>query len=594
MRRSEADVKTRITEIRTLYDPLRGERARIRAIMDGGVGGLRALLGQRLKLNTTDIPAMNMFETGSNRLAHVLGRPPSIKTDPYPPSRGLDREHQQARAEKRARIVASYDHRRLSTQLGYQARWLPGYGYAVFVITERRDTKGNRYPVTEIRDPYTSLPGFWSPGEPPEEMLTTRRVPIETLKRIYPERAGDLDGLTSGSVHAAMSWGTADDASRHGVEVVEYHDFEGTYLYVDGISTFLDKIENPLTTGPRFEVVRRATFNLLVGQYNNAIGLLAHMAKLNVLSLIATEDSVNRETNIYGGITNQDYQRGRKAVNYFPQGAKVERPQGDFPVGAMEQINRLENQLRIQTAYPRDQDGLPPTSYTTGRGTDTLRAPAGDMVEEYQRSLSIALENIDARRLEWDEIMYPEGSKPMNGVLGGTGYVEDYNPSKDIAGQWLVRREYGPMAGIDEPSKIVAGIQLLQAGILSREDFRAMMHNLGDLDLVRDNVRRERAEETLWTLLEQAGMSQDPAEQQQAKLIATKIFANPDKAGEELEKFFTAEEPQPSPEEQAMLAAAQPGPEFAGQQPPDVTTVLSQLGQQGGIKGGIQTVGRVA
>jgi hypothetical protein len=311
------------------------------------------------------------------------------------------------------------------------------------------------------------------------------------------------------------------------------------------------------------------------------------------MSLIATEDSINRETNIYGGIIGKDYKRGRKSVNYFPLGAKVERPQGDFPVGAMEQINRLENQLRIQTAYPRDQDGISPNSYATGRGIDTLRAPTVDLVEEYQRSLGIALEKIDARRLEWDELMYPEGTKPMAGVYAGAGYIDKYSPKKDIAGQWHVRREYGPMAGIDEPSKIVAGVQLLQAGVISVEDFRAMLHNLGDLDLVRDNVRRDRTEQVLWQVLEQAGLSEDPAERQRARLILTKIFRDPSRAGEELEKFFTAEEPQPSPEEQAMLAAAAGGPPQPGGLPPDVTTVLSQLGQSGGIKGGIQTVGRV-
>jgi hypothetical protein len=121
-----------------------------------------------------------------------------------------------------------------------------------------------------------------------------------------------------------------------------------------------------------------------------------------------------------------------------------------------------------------------------------------------------------------------------------------------------------------------------------------MMHNLGDLALVRDNVRRDQAEAALWAMLQTASVSEDPNEKREARLILAKIFANPADAGEELEKFFTAAEPQPSPDEQAMIGAGPgSGPAFPGQRPPDVTTVLSQLGQQGGIKGGVQTVGRL-
>ena len=591
--KSEAEVLARITEIRTLYEPINPQRHRIRAIMNGGVDGLRALLGNRIQLDTTDIPAVNFFETGSNRLAHVLGRSPSIKTDPYPTARGLSREDQTNKAAMRARIVASYDHERLDGQLGFQSRWLPGYGYAIFVVTDRIDTEGNRYPVTEIRDPYTSQPGFWTHDEDPDEMITTRFVPVETLKRIYPDSTNDLDKIGAGTF-AALTSGTNRDVHQVGVEVVEYHDYDATYVTVPSITKFLDVVDNPLTSGPRFIIARRPSFDLLLGQYNNAIGLLGHLAKLNVLALISTEDSVFRETNISGGIVGKKYKRGRFAVNYFPQGAEVSRPQGDFPVGAMEQINRLEKQLRIQTAYPMDQDGLSPNSFATGKGIDTLRAPAADMVEEYQRIFSVALQKLDTRRLEWDVQMYPEGSKPMHGVYAGSGFIEMYTPKTDIGRQWQTRREYGPMAGIDEPSKIVAGVQLLQAGVISVEDFRAMLHGLGDLDLIRDNVRRDRTEESLWRAIDQAAVSEDPREKREAFLLLTKIFANPDKAGEELEKFFTAEEPQPSPEEQAMLQASQGAPPQLGQTPPDVTTVLSQLGQQGGIKGGIQTVGRVA
>jgi hypothetical protein len=584
---SETLVKERINLVRHSYRELEEDRHRVRAIIDGGPDGLRALLGNRLKLRDRDIPALNMFESGATRLAHDLGRPPDTKADPFPTARGLTQEDQQNKADKRVRIVESYDHRRLERQLRVQARWLPVYAYCVWVITERIDSEGNRYPVREIRNPYTSYPAWWSFDEQVDEMVTVRRVPPMTLAALYPDKKSKIEEHTGS--FSTLYTADAYSLSRPGVEVIEYHSMEGTWIMMDGGDTLLDRADNPLTTGPKFAIGRRPTVNRMIGQYNNAIGLMSHMAKLNVLALIATEDSVFRETNIEGGLENVKYERGRFAVNYLPPGASVSRPTGDFPVAAFEQINRLERQLRIQTQYPVDQDGQSPLSFATGEGIDRLTASGDKMVGEYRAILSETLEWLDSKSLEWDVQMYPDGTKPLHGIHDGEAFFEDYTPAKDIGLQWQIRREYGPMAGIDEPTKIVAGLQLLQANVIDLDTFRQMLHNLGQLDKIRDNVRRDRAERGMFDALE-FRMSQGDGT---AALVFAEIFKDPDEAGTTLTKFFTPEEPQISPEEEEFLGQGG-GPPGAGQQLPDVQTVLSQLSQGGDVGGGgVQTVGRV-
>lgn len=585
---SNSAVMERVNLIRNSYTDLHDDRRRIRAIIDGGPDGIKALLGERVKIKSNDIPALNMFESGATRLAHDLGRAPDTKADAFPPARGLTAEDQRNKADKRIRIVKSYDHKRINKQLRFQSRFLPVYAYAVWVITERVDSEGNRYPIAEIRDPYHSYPAWWTQDEEVGELVTVRKVPPITLARMYPhatdaieKQVGSLD-----SVYLTDSW--AND--RPGIEVVEYICMDGSYSMMASGDVMLDHSENPLTTGPKFEIARRPTINRLVGQYNNAIGLMAHMAKLNVLALIATEDSTFRETNIIGGMESIKYQRGRFATNYLPAGARVERPTGDFPVGAFEQINRLEKQLRIQVQYPVMQDGQSPMSYTTGQGIDRLDASSDKMVMEYRDILGESLENLDAKRLEWDEQMYPNGTKPMHGVHDGTAFFEDYTPSKDIKRQWQTRREYGPMAGIDDPTKIVAGLQLLQAGVIDMETFREMLHSLGQLDLIRDGVRRDRSEAALFSTLEMRAQQGDP----EATLMLAKIFKDPDNAGREIAKFFTPEEPEMSPEEEAFLQQGQQGQQGAPGGAPDVMTALTQLSQGGGTAGGgVQTVGRM-
>ena len=172
--KSTAQVLERISAIRLAYEPLHTDRYRIRAIMNGGPDGLKALLGNKVNLNSSDLPALNTFLSGVTRLAHTLGKVPDVKTDPEPTARGLTKEKQQEKADKRGRIVRHYDGMRLAKQMRQHSRWLPGLGYATWVLTEYEDFEGNLYPIAESRDPMNSYPGFWSHTDDPTEMITVR------------------------------------------------------------------------------------------------------------------------------------------------------------------------------------------------------------------------------------------------------------------------------------------------------------------------------------------------------------------------------------------------------------------------------------
>ena len=49
----------------------------------------------------------------------------------------------------------------LELQLPQVARWLPGYGFVVWVITSKQDANGNMYPCAELRNPYDCFPGYY-------------------------------------------------------------------------------------------------------------------------------------------------------------------------------------------------------------------------------------------------------------------------------------------------------------------------------------------------------------------------------------------------------------------------------------------------
>lgn len=589
---SRDEVLERTDQLRRLNQPLVADRERIRAIMNGGRAGIKALLGQKAAaaMDTDDFPVVHLLDSGLARLAQRLGRAPDLKVDAR---KDRDSEREKNRAEKRRRIVSAYDHNsRLELDLPQAARWLPGYGFCAWVIREREED-GHLYPHAELRDPYDCYPGPWGPNQQPVELAVARTADASRLTRQYPELRSAVEAAgnqTRVFRPADNSW---EQTGNGGIALVEYYDESGTYLLAPDYDLVLESFPNPLKTGPRFVIAKRYSFDRLVGQYAHVVGLMAMMAKLNVLSVIAAEDSVFRETNVFGEMESQKYSRGRFAVNHFSPGTRVEKPVGDVAFQVFGQIDRLERQLRVGANYSELEDAQSPTAWATGQGLDRLGAASDANISEYQTALRHALEMLDSKRLEWDEQLYGGDRKPLVTYVSGEAVTENYEPKADIAGDYRTRRVYGVMAGWDEPAKIVTGLQLLQGRIIDTETMRENLHGLENGPRVAARIRAEESEQALLSLLQQKSLEGDPA----ATLALVEIYQSPDQIQSILAKFFTPQEPQLAPEEQAYLAQAQSQGGLAdlaeAGPPPSVATVLSRVEGSGATEGGVQTVGRL-
>ena len=130
------------------------------------------------------------------------------------------------------------------------------------------------------------------------------------------------------------------------------------------------------------------------------------MAKINIMSVIAMEDAVFTETNVVGEIESGQYRKGRFAVNYLTPGSQVVKPVNNLPYQLFEQVGRIERDLRVVAGYPVQDDAISPNSFVTGRGLEELQSGVSLMVREYQQVLSKALEDVDYKRLELDEVLF--------------------------------------------------------------------------------------------------------------------------------------------------------------------------------------------
>lgn len=554
-------------------------RDRVRSIMNGGSNGIAALLGNDAKNYDTDLPIPNLINSGLEHLAQKLGRMPDIKVDSY-----ADSERAKGKAEKLERIVSSLDkNSKMDMQMPQAARWLPGYGFCVWIIRQKMSPDGIMYPHAELRDPYDCYPGYYGPDQDPKELALIRLVPTAVIKQMYPQAQVMVDessqfpsGYSKFKYHDGFqrSW---DNQLADGVELVEYYNEEGTYVFLPDTKQILDYTPNPLKSGPRFVISKRFSFDRLTGQYDHVLGLMAAMAKINVLSIIAMEDSVFTETNIIGELESGNYKRGRLSVNYLSPGSQVSKPPNNIPYQLFTQIDRIERQLRVGSSYPVSDDAISPNSFVTGRGLQELLSSVDLNVKEYQLSLKTAMEELDYKRLEMDEALNGQTKKPMAGYLNGTAYAEQYTPATDINGMYKTRRIYGVMAGFDEPTKIVSGLQLLQAGIIDKETLQENMDGLDNVQKINDRILKDEAERTLFETLKIQASQGD----EKATMALVQIYKNPNSMQKILDKFYTAEDPEIPEPEAALLGQDLGGGELAVPQgpAPDIRSLLLGGGQ---------------
>ena len=576
------EIQYQITQLHYDNQSAYSTRGRIRAIMNGGPDGILALLGDQIKgFQDFQIPVPNLMMSGLEHLSQKIGRIPNLKVD-VPNNKDSDRAR--AKADKIARIVTSYDDtQKLDLQMPQVGRWLPGYGFAVWVIREKKGPDGTPYPCAELRDPYNCFPGYFGADQQPKEMAIVRRVPKESLAQVYPKYAEKImakDGYETNALGIGNAYASAytdsyngswANSNGEGDLVAEYYNEEGTYVFHMSSGTILDFIPNPLDSGPAFVIAKKFAFDKLQGQYDQIIGLMASMAKINVMSIIAMEDAVFTETNISGEIESGQYRKGRFAVNYLAPGTQVSKPASNVPYQIFQQIDRIERQLRVGGSYPVSDDSQSPLSFATGRGLEELGASMSLMIREYHTVMADAAEMIDFKRLEWDEKMYGGSSKQLSGYYKNTFFSETYDPEKDIAGAYKTRRVYGAMAGYDEPQKIVTGLQLLQAGIIDTQTLQENLDGLDNIVRVNERITKEKAEKVLFDSL----LAQAQQGDAKATMAVIQIRKNPDDMSTILDKFYTAEDPEIPEQEQELLGGATLPPQGA---PPGIAQLLQGMG----------------
>lgn len=588
------DVCHRVDELRSLNAEGFRQREKIRDIMNGGNAAYERITGNEYHPDADDLPMVNMMLMANRRLAQKLGAKPDVKIDPP-----ATRDHQRARryAEKRERIIESWDRAaKLKLQLLQNGRWLPGYGFTPWTISQKKDINNDPYPHMSIRDPFNAFPGQWGIEQQPRDIAFLHHMTEAKFAQLYPDVAEDIlsqnrDGtyerigrgivLDTTALDDRGSWG---NQSSQGVEIYEYVNENGTWWVLPKHKELLEFVPNPLSTPP-FYVLKRVSFDKLKGQYDHTVGLMAAITRMNILMLMATEEAVFAETNIYGETMSGDYEQGHNATNKMMPNSKVEKLNTRIPFEVFRESGKLEAAMRQAASYTEMDDGVSPNSFVTGRGLDELKGAVNNEVEEYQVINEDGLIELDGKRFQWAEVLYGGRKLKMDGVRQGAPFSETYKPTTHIDGNYLTRREYGMMATWDEPTAIIGGLNLLEAGIISRSDVRENIKGIKNHLKSAERVRDEQIESALLAGL-QAG-----AEQNDPRALSALINMLPESDTKEmLEEFYL----EPLEEEQGQIGGLG-GPQAPGGgpgqgQPPPTQTMLNRLTNTSQPTQGVQTV----
>lgn len=581
------EVLNRVNDLRDLNDMHLRYRHMTRAILNGGADAVQMLISDS---DMEHLPAANLMHSGIERLAQKMIDVPTVRVDP-PPTH--DSAAARRRSEKRERIVDGYDRAaRLQMQMPQAARWLAGYGFSVWAVTSGVTRHGHPFPLAELRDPFAALPGPWGVHQQPDDIAFIRQVPYRKLRRLYPR----LPGIRPGAARRAWggglllgsqtgSWESPNDTDV--VRVVEYRNSTGTWMVLEEGNILLDFEETPEGMGTNFVVAKRFAFDQLIGQFHHAVGLQQMLARMNVLAFLSTSDDVFAETNVFGDMYSDKYRKGRGQINEFDLNSRVERGTGGSQnFEAFQQTDRLERQARLMGAYPVTDDSQSPSAWITGKGMQELTAGSDNVKEEYELVFTHALMDLDYKRLCYDQKMWPDLKRPIPGQSEKQTGHESYTPSSHIDSDFVTRRIYGILSGMDSSSKLVGMLQMAQAGWMDNLTAMENISGIDDPQKVRDRLDSQKAE----SMLEQAMMAAiQGTAQMDPRILRVLIDDLPE--GPRKQRFEEVFFPEPEEgQEVDPITGAAMEPEPLAQPGEDPTTILSRLMSTGSTTSGVQTV----
>lgn len=528
----------------------------------------------------------NFVDIAARDIAELLAPLPSFNCT----TTNVNSEKAKKAANKKTLIVNNYvNYANLESQMYTAADWYITYGFLPIFVEPDFEAG---LPVIRTENPMGCYPEFNRHGK----LVSFTKKYIKTVRELcidFPEYESIIVGPMA---RDAQSYDST-------LELMRYEDNDQIVLFLPQRSSLVLERSKNLLGKLSVRVARRPGLDIddPRGQFDDVLWAQVARARFSLLALEAAEKSVQAPMVMPIDVTEFAFGPDSIIRTNNPQG--VRRVGLELPMGAFQEQQQLQQEMRMGSRYPEGRSGNIDASIITGSGVQALMGGFDSQIKAGQQILAQLFEEVISLCLEMDEKLF-NFSKDMNGSYKGAPYELSYTPVKDIDGDYNVEVRYGLMAGLDPSRALIFSLQALNAGLISREFIMSELPWSINVSSEKDRIDIEKMRDALGASLQAltqaipqlASQGQDPSAiiGKIANVISMK------KKGESIEdavsKVFQPEEQEApgTPESPLEAPEAPTGPPVPpeGQMPPegapapaggapDVSSILSMLGAGG-------------
>lgn len=475
--------------------------SRMRDITEVRRGNMEAVYPDMFPEGLSKPMIANFVDVAARDIAEVLAPLPSFNCS----SINSKTERSKKNADTRTLIANNYvQFSNLQTQMYTGADWYNTYAFLPIVVEPDFQA---RMPRIRIENPMGAYPEFDRYGR----CVSFSKKYIKTVNELvieFPEYETQILGR-SGRELADMN--TL-------LELVRYEDADQILLYLpQRNNVVLRSAKNPIGK-VSVTVARRPGIDPddPRGQFDDVLWVQIARARFSLLAMEAAEKSVQAPIVVPQDLS--EFAFGPDAVLRTSNPAGVRRVGLDLPAAAFQEQQILENEMRMGSRYPEGRSGQIDASIITGQGVQALLGGFDSQIKAGQMILAEALETVVRLCFEMDEKLF-SGPKTQQGVFQGAAYQLEYDPKKDINGDYNVQVRYGLMAGLDPSRALIFSLQALQANLVSKDFImQELPWNMNvsreqeriDIERMRDSLSASLAA-TAQAIPNMAAQGQDPS-----------------------------------------------------------------------------------
>lgn len=427
----------------------------------------------------------NLVQSGIDQTAmRIASTTPNLF---YPPSRSGKAAADRAR-KKRDVNLGWWERNRYNLKSRRRARWLLGYATAPVYV----GPGGDREPLWRLVNPLSCFP---APSLDPDDLVPPDCISVYTrsrawLTRAYPEAMARL---------------------RKGAEIVyeviEYVDSEETVWVVrgakpdpnaaphsDGSSAVETLVRTPNKANrPLVVVPGRITLDRPMGQYDGAIGMMHTKSMMMALAVIAQKRAIFPESWVYTqqGSPNivQDSEPMSGQVGIIENG-QITYVKPEASMFTTNMLDRLEYEMRQDSATPSQYGGNNPTNVRTGRaGAQLLEAVIDFPIQEAQEVLEASAEEENRIAIA---VAKAYQHQPVSMYVKGRGEVT-YLPRDTFDTD--VHEVHYPLPGADARGMEIAVGQKIGMGTMSKQTAMEIDPSVRDVESELDRIRSEKVDD---------------------------------------------------------------------------------------------------